>query len=236
VLDASVKRILAQVADDALVLDVGGWGRPLARADWVIDLLPYETRGLYGMDGEAGSERFSDRTWVTRDICAREPWPFADDQFDYVVCSHTLEDVRDPVAVCDELVRVARAGYIEVPSRLWEQTYGAEGEWVGWAHHHWLCDVDQAAGRIDFVFKHGLVNGAHNQFPKRFLATLTPERRVQQLWWEGRFDYGERIFTDGPALDAYLSDIVIRHRHEIPRAPRLRRLRGAASRLRRLLS
>ena len=70
------------IPDDGLVLDVGGWAKPLARADWVIDLLPYETRGLYG---EATGERFSAATWVQHDICSRDPWPFADDQFDYAV-------------------------------------------------------------------------------------------------------------------------------------------------------
>jgi ubiquinone/menaquinone biosynthesis C-methylase UbiE len=45
-------------------------------------------------------EGFTRDTWVQRDICDHEPWPFEDRQFDFVVCSHTLEDVRDPVWVC----------------------------------------------------------------------------------------------------------------------------------------
>ena len=72
--------------------------------------MPYETRGLYGRDGPDGPERFSADTWVQRDICDREPYPFEDEQFDFVVCSHTLEDVRDPIWVCDEMVRVAKRG------------------------------------------------------------------------------------------------------------------------------
>jgi hypothetical protein len=114
-LDASRARILAELADDALVLDVGGGAKPFPRADWVIDLIGYGDRGLYGDPPDPASERFSAATWVMRDICAREPWPFTDGQFDFAVCSHTLEDVRDPIGVCDELTRVARAGYIEVP-------------------------------------------------------------------------------------------------------------------------
>jgi SAM-dependent methyltransferase len=41
--------------------------------------------------------------------------PFADRAFDYSICSHVLEHVVDPGAVIDELVRVSKAGYIEVP-------------------------------------------------------------------------------------------------------------------------
>src|SRR3954469_25476314 len=97
-LAASTTRLLDLLADDAVVLDVGGWAKPFARADWVIDLMPYETRGLYG-SGDQDDERFSAATWVQHDVCARSSWPFADDQFDFAVCSHTLEDVRDPVGV-----------------------------------------------------------------------------------------------------------------------------------------
>ena len=47
-LASSLARILQRVGPDDVVLDIGGWGKPLTRADWVIDLMPYETRGLYG--------------------------------------------------------------------------------------------------------------------------------------------------------------------------------------------
>src|SRR3954469_18409473 len=155
----SLARIESELPADALVLDVGGWGRPLARADWVVDLMPYETRGLYGRDGD--DERFTADTWVQRDICARDPWPFADGQFDVALCSHTLEDVRDPVWVCSELERVARSGYVEVPAPVEDLTWGVHGPWVGWSHHHWLCLI--ADGAIEFVHKpHQLVReGSH---------------------------------------------------------------------------
>lgn len=193
---ASVARIMREIPDEASVLDVGGWGKPFRRANAVIDQMPYETRGLYGFDGD-GPERFDGSSWARRDICDREPWPFTDRQFDFAVCSQTLEDLRDPVWVCSELVRVAKAGYIEVPSRLEEQTLGVQGPWVGWGHHHWLVDV--SPGRVEFVFKHHVVHGhdrAH--FPPGFLAQLDELERVQQLWWEGSFDFCERTFVDAP--------------------------------------
>src|SRR5882672_6252258 len=140
-LAASREEILSRLTDSDLVLDVGGWGKPFARADWVIDLMPHETRGIYGETPDRDAERFSAATWVERDICDREPWPFTDRQFEFAICSQTLEDVRDPVWVCSELNRVAKAGYIEVPSRLEEQSWGCAGEFVGWDHHRWLIDV-----------------------------------------------------------------------------------------------
>src|SRR4051794_3410402 len=206
----SLARIESELPQDALVLDIGGWGRPLARADWVIDLMPYETRGLYGRDGE-GDERFTTDTWVQRDICAHAPWPFADGQFDFAVCSHTLEDVRDPVRVCEELSRVARAGYVEVPSRLEEQSPMEGRAGIGWSHHRWLTDVDQQEQRIEFVFKHGVVyTSPAAQFPASFHATLSDEERVSELWWKGDFTAQERVMMSAEQLDPYLTEFVER--------------------------
>jgi hypothetical protein len=204
----SLARIESQLPDDAVVLDVGGWGRPLARADWVIDLMPYATRGLYGRDGK-GDERFTQATWVQHDICATDAWPFADDQFDFAVCSHTLEDVRDPIRVCEELSRVAKAGYVEVPSRLEEQSPMTDRPGIGWTHHRWLIDVDQDAERIDFVFKHGVVfTDPRAQFPPGFHATLSDDAKVHTLWWNGDFTARERVMMSAEELDPYLADFV----------------------------
>ena len=209
-LASAVERLERELPREALVLDVGGWGRPLARADWVIDLQPYETRGLYGRDG-TGPERFDASRWVQRDVCDREPWPFADGQFDFAVCAHTLEDLRDPVWVCAELNRVARAGYVEVPSRLEEQSLGVQGPWVGWSHHRWLCDVDERG--IELVAKPHLLGArAQDRFPPGFHGTLSEEQRVQSLWWECSFAHRERIFVEPAELDRYLADFVAAHR------------------------
>ncbi len=208
-------------------MDVGGGCRPFERADWVIDLLPYEERSNYGEEVvSAEHERFSLATWVQRDICEHEPWPFADDQFDFVFCSHTLEDIRDPIWVCGELKRVAKAGYIEVPSRLWEQSHGFEGPWTGWDHHRWLCEVGD--GRIDFTFKHHRLSGSPAlYFPEGFVDTLDPELLVDWLWWEESFDFAERIIQSGQEADRFLREFVEAH---LP--PDLAARRAPPSRLR----
>jgi hypothetical protein len=217
-------RILELVSDDDQLLDVGAGANPFPRADWVIDLMPYAERGVYGLPPDPESERFNADTWVQRDICDREPWPFADGQFAFSLCSHTLEDVRDPVFVCSELIRVSRAGYIEVPSRLEEQSLGVNGPWAGWSHHRWLVDVDERG--LTFVFKPGVLHAKFN-FPAGFAAALRPEERVQHLFWRERFSYRERIFTAAAELDAYLEEVVT---PRLP-APR-RRLRSPRARAR----
>lgn len=209
-LDRSRARILAELADDDLVLDVGGGAAPLPRADWVLDLMAYEQRGLYGPPIDPSRERFDATTWVRRDICDREPWPFRDGQFDFSVCSHTLEDVRDPMFVCGELIRVSTAGYIEVPSRLEEQSYGFQGPWAGWGHHRWLIESDGEG--LEFVFKHHVLhNRPSDHFPLSFYRTLSPEQRVLCLWWHDSFRYRERVMLDAASLDGYLAQFVAHH-------------------------
>src|SRR5437764_10623004 len=112
------RELIRTLPAGAAVLDVGGGASPFPRADYVLDLRPYQERGS-GSSGSAHQHladvpvRYGPDTWVVWDVCDHHPWPFRDGQFDFAVCSHLLEDVRDPVWVCSELGRVAKAGYIE---------------------------------------------------------------------------------------------------------------------------
>ena len=236
-LESARQRILAELDDDAVVLDIGGWADPLPRADWVIDLMPYETRGLYAREGwveprAEAPERFSADTWLVRDLCDREPYPFADDSIDFVVCGHTLEDVRDPLFVCSEMNRIAKAGYIEVPSRLEEQSWGVAGEYVGWPHHRWLIDLD--GDRLTFAQKvHSIHARPDQQLPRGFWEGLSAEERVEALWWRGAFAYREVTFVDAETSDRHVAEPVVRALGRRPAAPsRLDRLRRAATRMR----
>jgi hypothetical protein len=214
-LDASRAKLLAQLDPAAVVLDLGGWADPFPRADWVIDQFPYETRGLYERRGwveprAENEERFTRQTWIERDLCDREPFPFSDGEVDFVLCSQTLEDLRDPVWVCSEMQRVGNAGYIEVPSRLEEQSWGIAGEYVGWPHHGWLVDVDEDA--IEFVQKsHAIHASPPCYFPYEFWQGLSADERVRSLWWEGEFSARERVLLEEEAdASEYLAGFVER--------------------------
>lgn len=50
-------------------------------------------------------------------------FPFGDREFDYVICSHVLEHVKDPEGFLQELSRVAPRGYIEFPTVYYEYLY-----------------------------------------------------------------------------------------------------------------
>lgn len=50
-------------------------------------------------------------------------FPFADKEFDYVICSHVLEHVEDVGGFVGELARVASKGYIEFPIIYYNYLY-----------------------------------------------------------------------------------------------------------------
>jgi len=138
------------------VLDVGGAAKPLRSATHVMDVLPYSGRRV---DEGRGSlpERFTQKTWFVRDAC-RTPWPgggvpWPDNYFDYVWCSQLVEDVRDPIGVCREMLRVGIAGYISTVQRQYESSVLQEDGVVGYHHHRWLIEADTSERTLTFTFK-----------------------------------------------------------------------------------
>ena len=206
--EENARRILDRLRPEDRVLDIGGWARPFNRADYVLDQEPYETRGYYGLPSQGGeSERFTPETWIQRDICSREPFPFGDKELDFVICSHTLEDIRDPLWVCSEMVRIARAGYLEIPSRAAETSRGVEPGQAGWSHHRWLIDV--AGDHVRFMMKYHKIHSHWRlSFPRRFLRRLSERGQVQWLFWEGSFQFSEVAIHGVDAIQAELERYV----------------------------
>jgi SAM-dependent methyltransferase len=204
---ADVRTLLDELPKDALVLDVGGWASSDPRADWVIDIGTWETRGYYagrlGAANATDSQRVTRETWVMRDISDPEPWPFDAKMFDYVICSHTLEDIRDPVRVCREIARVGNAGYIETPGAAIEVTRGVESPlWCGWHHHRWL--VSKQGDGLAFLFK---PHHVHSPFwpavPSPRL--LRPEAAAHLSFrWNDAFPAAEDVRVDFGNLDGHL--------------------------------
>ena len=50
-------------------------------------------------------------------------FPFGDQEFDYVICSHVLEHTENPEAFLGELGRVAARGYLEFPTVNYDYLY-----------------------------------------------------------------------------------------------------------------
>lgn len=212
--EPNVQKILSQLSSSDVVLDIGGWASPFNRANYILDAEPFETRGYYRTFGGVpfqgpAQEHFTRDTWIRRDICDHTPYPFADKSIDFVTCSHTLEDVRDPIWVCKEMMRIAKRGYLETPSRRAEASRGWEHpRLAGLSHHRWFVDIEQS--HVRFLMKFHRVH-SHWRFslPRTFLQGLSPEAQVQWLFWDDRFEVSEDTRFHGPAeIDAELERYV----------------------------
>ena len=189
---ANRKDVLSKIDPKHFVVDIGGWFKPLKRANRVIDILPYETRVIHNSIGDAAEkERFSKDDWIVRDLCDRTPFPFKDKEVDFVFCSHTLEDIRDPIWVCSEIVRIGKSGYIEIPSRALESTKGIEKwQYAGFYHHRWLIERDNA-GTLVFTNK----TPALLKYPSYYL-NLYVSSSIVGFYWEDSFTFKENIIID----------------------------------------
>jgi hypothetical protein len=185
-------KILKRLKNKELVLDIGGWDKPFNRANFVLDIHPFETRGFHGSQGRS-KEFFNRKTWVIHDVCSKKRLPFKDNQFDFVICSHVLEDIRDPIWLCAEMVRIAKAGYIETPSMKDELSKGVmDKDYAGYYHHRWLVDIKR--DKIVFRIKpHFIHNNKRFHFPRKFAKGLSEKEKVNFLFWNKEFQFEERI-------------------------------------------
>ena len=177
------RRIALPVADDALVLDVGSGDKPSWRADVLLD--------RYLGDEYAAQRSGRGRARISRPLFNADAahMPFADGAFDYTICSNLLEHVVDPAGVIAELVRVSRAGYIEVPE-------ASSAKIVDFPSHIWWCRLDAATEPPTLVFtakdrpefdpeiadylrRSGLGRRVEDVLNSRF------EHRVVMLHWSG---------------------------------------------------
>jgi SAM-dependent methyltransferase len=110
------------------VLEIGSGDRPRKRSNVLCDKYIHDNYQR-ALEAKVVIDR---RPFVVAD---GQALPFKDRSFDYVIASHILEHVDDPHKFVSELMRVARAGYIESPSELGEKIFG-------WPYHKWIARVD----------------------------------------------------------------------------------------------
>ncbi len=173
------RRIAIAVDHTALVLDVGSGDKPHWRADVLLDRYVGEEHG--GQRSGASAARV-DRPLFDADAA---DMPFADQVFDYAICSHVLEHVERPDAVIAELVRVAKAGYIEVPE-------AASAKIVDFPSHLWWVTLDdgvlvftaKTAAYFDADIDRYLTDSGMRQ-PLADLLDRHLDHRVIELPWRG---------------------------------------------------
>ena len=126
--------------------------------------------------------------------CNVEKTPFKDKEFDFVVASHILEHVENPEKFCDEMMRISKRGYIEVPTPLWDNL--VDGPHFSKYGHKWWVTFDDDKQSIIINRKINVVDKflsikEHNLHMAWFRDSI-----ITQLYWEDKIpiERGDGIY------------------------------------------
>jgi uncharacterized protein YbaR (Trm112 family)/SAM-dependent methyltransferase len=161
---------------EGLVVEIGGGQAPSPRADVVVDKYVIDS---FERSGEAAVSLA--KPLVVADGHAL---PFADGSFAYSIASHVIEHATDPERFAAELSRVSAAGFVQVPSRESELTFG-------WPYHPWLVDRDGD----ELVFE---PKGAARAPCGPFFHESYARSPLMRLWWQAqRSDWHHSLHWSG---------------------------------------
>ena len=129
--NAMINRLRTRKAKDAnfTVIDIGGRHNPWADdvVDVYVDVLEFETdKRLY--IGDVNDEEI----WRTLE---------SDGPFDFAICSHVLEDIRDPIVGLRWLPRIAKSGFLGLPVKHREVSNSKSSYWLGQPQHNWIYGI-----------------------------------------------------------------------------------------------
>jgi ubiquinone/menaquinone biosynthesis C-methylase UbiE len=139
--------------------------------------------------------------------CDVSKMPFEDKAFDFIYCSHVLEHVIFPDVACRELMRVAKRGYIECPTRGKDQWFGLSEP----SNHRWYVEIIEGKlhfteltkyekkGMGDTLLRMHVAPESNRERALAALVYLKASLANTMLYWENEFSYSvERIVDRAP--------------------------------------
>lgn len=111
---------ITQIREGDKVLEIGPGSTPYFRSDVFLEL-------IWGNEDEAISQRggISEKFITEKKTIYYDGnrFPFEDKEFDYIICSHVIEHVKNIEDFIFECFRVGKKGYFEYPTIYFEYIY-----------------------------------------------------------------------------------------------------------------
>jgi hypothetical protein len=101
-------------------------------------------------------------------------------KFDFCICTHTLEDIMNPVFVCEQIAKISKAGYIAVPSKYCELSRFENGynSYRGYIHHRYIFDI------VDTIFMgYPKINYIDSNSVFHKITDLDKNRKDLSFYW-----------------------------------------------------
>jgi len=118
--------------------------------------------------------------------------PFKDKEFDFVVASHVMEHVEDIDFFINELERVSKKGYIELPTKL-EDNLVFENK----KDHLWHMDFDDVENKLVVSKKVQYFEPVLTVSTTKKLNEVFRTSLVLELIWEDSINYIVNKSTEG---------------------------------------
>lgn len=100
-------------------------------------------------------------------------------KFDFCICTHTLEDIMNPVYVCEQICKIANEGYISFPSKFRELSRFEGGNYRGYIHHRWIFKVRGGSKIIAFP----KINLIENNLLFDKIANMSEDLKDLSFYW-----------------------------------------------------
>jgi SAM-dependent methyltransferase len=186
------------IEDGDRVLDIGSGGWPFSKATCIADRFLDETTHRveeFQRDG---------RPVIKLDV---QRLPFGTKSWDFVMCSHVLEHVDRPGDACRELMRVARRGYVELPTRLSDVIFNftkieQHHRWHGLVLGRTLTFIEWAEEERVDLGTNQFFQCAHSAYENPFQEMLESNWGMffATFPWEGSFNFVV-IDKEGAVID-----------------------------------
>ena len=181
------------------VLDVGSGDHPNERADVLLE------REIEATEHRSGAVAVvpKDKKLVLGDATEM---PFKEKEFDFVIASHIAEHIDNPEKFCQEIQRVAHAGYIETPDAFSEFIFNEPFHlWIVSNQNGTLCFTEKTKHKVfsEWFYRFYYLNEErtnHKVMRSNNIFVLTFVQLLRKCWrylprtytrfhWKDKFEF-----------------------------------------------
>ena len=143
------------------------------------------------------SDHYKDKTFIKIN---EKKLPFKDKEFDFIIASHVAEHVEDISYFLNELARVGKKGYIEVPTKL-EDNLVFENKKA----HIWHLVFDDVNNKLNISKKIQYIEPILTVSTIKKLNDYFRESLIIELWWEDSIEFD--IVENNPKTSEKISNL-----------------------------
>ena len=136
------------------------------------------------------SDFFKKKNFPFTQIPSSGKLPFKDKEFDYVILSHVMEHVPNLIEFKNEIERIAKSGYIELPTKLNDNlVFGCDEEVLG---HKWWFEFDDDQQQLLYTKKIDAVEKFLSVAQIWRLQKFYEDSFLLQFYWKDSIELKER--------------------------------------------